>query len=74
MTATAPVGGLMTAAQKGGEGRERERPLSDLERDKFEDMLRCLTVGQGLRLEGMNARGSGMRVLARSSGLRAQGP
>ncbi len=52
-----------TAAQKGGEGGgkegegRRERALSDSERDRFEDMLRFLTVrrvwvekGCGLRL------------------------
>lgn len=39
-----------TAAQKGGPDgtdgrpRERERPLTDSERDRFEDMLRFLTV------------------------------
>ena len=34
-----------TAAQRGGEGpRERERQLSELERDKFEDMLRSVSV------------------------------
>ena len=35
-----------TAAQRGGQrGVERERPLSELERDKYEDLLRKLTVG-----------------------------
>jgi len=37
-----------TAAQRGGQGVERERPLSDLERDKYEDLLRKLTV-RGVR-------------------------
>ena len=32
-----------TAAQRGGHLKERDRPLSDVQRDKFEDMLRRLT-------------------------------
>jgi hypothetical protein len=35
---------VATAAQRGGQGVERERQLSDLERDKYEDLLRKLTV------------------------------
>ena len=44
-TGSVPVA---TAAQRGGQGVERERPLSELERDKYEDLLRKLTVRAGL--------------------------
>ncbi|CAD7701765.1 unnamed protein product [Ostreobium quekettii] len=37
-------GSQLTAAQKGGDGRDRFKGLSDFERDKFEDMLRSLRV------------------------------
>ena len=36
---------MATAAQRGGQGVDRERQLSELERDKYEDLLRKLTVG-----------------------------
>lgn len=38
----------LTAAQKGDPPmRERERTLLESERDRFEDMLRGITVGEG---------------------------
>lgn len=48
-TGSVPVA---TAAQRGGQGVERERPLSELERDKYEDLLRKLTVRAGMDLVG----------------------
>ncbi|KAK9824009.1 hypothetical protein WJX72_006933 [[Myrmecia] bisecta] len=41
---TAGGGAHQTAAQRGGEAKDKDRPLSDLQRDKFEDLLRALTV------------------------------
>ena len=34
---------MQTAAQRGGILKDRDRPLSDVQRDRFEDMLRKLT-------------------------------
>ena len=34
---------VQTAAQRGGILKDRDRPLSDVQRDRFEDMLRKLT-------------------------------
>lgn len=33
-----------TAAQRGGDARDKDLPLSDIQRDRFEDMLRIITV------------------------------
>ncbi|DBA82509.1 TPA: hypothetical protein ACH3X2_000737 [Trebouxia sp. C0005] len=33
-----------TAAQRGGEAKDKDKPLSDTQRDRFEDLLRSLTV------------------------------
>lgn len=33
-----------TAAQRGGLQREKDKPLSDTQRDRFEDLLRSLTM------------------------------
>ncbi|KAL3151330.1 hypothetical protein ABBQ38_013163 [Trebouxia sp. C0009 RCD-2024] len=33
-----------TAAQRGGEAKDKDKPLSDMQRDRFEDLLRSLTV------------------------------
>ena len=48
---------MATAAQRGGQGVDRERMLSDLERDKYEDLLRKLTVG-GWKAGRRRKRGS----------------
>lgn len=50
----------LTAAQKGDPPmRERERTLLESERDRFEDMLRGITVGEVSTLqEGMRADGT----------------
>ena len=34
---------MQTAAQRGGVSKDRDRPLSEVQRDRFEDMLRRLT-------------------------------
>ncbi|KAK9825189.1 hypothetical protein WJX81_005170 [Elliptochloris bilobata] len=44
MTVTAAGGSHQTAAQRGGEVRDKDRPLPDVQRDRFEDLLRALTV------------------------------
>mmetsp|Transcript_16329 Transcript_16329/g.48953 ORF Transcript_16329/g.48953 Transcript_16329/m.48953 type:complete len:1001 (+) Transcript_16329:302-3304(+) len=44
MTAIAGSGSHQTAAQRGGELRDKDAPLSELQRDRFEDLLRALTA------------------------------
>ena len=42
-TAQVREGASQTAAQRGGHLKDRDRPLSDAQRDRFEDLLRRLT-------------------------------
>eukprot|EP00955_Chlamydomonas_euryale_P111441 366065-Chlamydomonas_euryale.AAC.3 len=44
---TAGEAPVTTAAQRGGVGLDRDRALSELERDRFEELLRRLTVRRG---------------------------
>ncbi|KAK9835798.1 hypothetical protein WJX74_008275 [Apatococcus lobatus] len=46
-------GSHQTAAQRGGELRDKDRPLSELQRDRFEDLLRALTVEKADICEAM---------------------
>ncbi|KAK9865024.1 hypothetical protein WJX84_002089 [Apatococcus fuscideae] len=46
-------GSHQTAAQRGGEARDKDKPLSELQRDRFEDLLRGLTVEKADICEAM---------------------
>ena len=43
MTTGQDPNAAQTAAQRGGHLRDRDKPLSEVQRDKFEDLLRRLT-------------------------------